>query len=553
MLNEDKRKQLDGIVNTMIQNKEPDSNINLVVNDFKSKYDQDGGEETKGVLDAFIKGFKNVGTSIKESGEAINPILENQNISSGGKVAGVTGKLLKPFAQIGAEVVATPLRAGGEVIQNVTGKDINEGTSDILGKLIQKGMDTNTAQKAVKAYEELKQTNPEAANAIGATLDIADFATLAAGGAKVGQLGFRGAEATGKGIVDTLAKGAKQIASTGERAGDFTDMVKNIGSGAIKKAGEFTGKTEVATDDAVKSFKENLLNQIEGKSSSIKKLDKTRTDILDTIAKNPNYHPEIDIENKAFNVSKSLQNMESDISSYSEKLGELFSKVDETAGGVNLNSIVKNISEKILTEKNIPKLVVSGGQKSPFVNDVKKLISNIRESYGDTISRSDAWEIRKQIDNSINSISDTNIQKSLRQDLRKAFAESLETSIPNDIKGLVKNGMSEVSKIIEARDYTRDVLNGFKIKGGKLTDIIRNSVGTNIGQVAGAGVGGAFGSLPGAAIGYVASNKLGEWLAKNTLTNSSERSALLKILKKQPQAFQDIADYIKSIETKLIK
>jgi predicted transcriptional regulator len=46
---------------------------------------------------------------------------------------------------------------------------------------------------------------------------------------------------------------------------------------------------------------------------------------------------------------------------------------------------------------------------------------------------------------------------------------------------------------------------------------------------------------------------LGEWLAKNTLTNSSERSALLKILKKQPQAFQDIADYIKSIETKLIK
>ncbi len=48
-LTEEKRQQLDGIINQMIQNKESDENINFVVNDFKGKYEdvKDVGSKTQ--------------------------------------------------------------------------------------------------------------------------------------------------------------------------------------------------------------------------------------------------------------------------------------------------------------------------------------------------------------------------------------------------------------------------------------------------------------------------------------------------------------------------
>jgi hypothetical protein len=143
----------------------------------------------------------------------------------------------------------------------------------------------------------------------------------------------------------------------------------------------------------------------------------------------------------------------------------------------------------------------------------------------------------------VNSISDTNVKKSIRQDVRTAFQETLEKSVPAN-QNLVRGAMTELQKLIEARNYSAEVLNGFKIRGGKLTDIVRNAVATNVGQIAGGGVGGAVGGIPGAAMGWVASEKIGNWLAKNTLSNAADRRALAKLKVEQPTIWKDIQKYI---------
>ena len=61
MLTEDRRKQLDGIVQQMIQNRENDDTVNFVVNDFKNKYtieepQKSFTERTAGGLDVIFGG-----------------------------------------------------------------------------------------------------------------------------------------------------------------------------------------------------------------------------------------------------------------------------------------------------------------------------------------------------------------------------------------------------------------------------------------------------------------------------------------------------------------
>jgi hypothetical protein len=165
------------------------------------------------------------------------------------------------------------------------------------------------------------------------------------------------------------------------------------------------------------------------------------------------------------------------------------------------------------------------------------------------VPRSEIWRLRQTIDKAINSMSDNQVAKSLRQDVRKAFAESLESSLPGDQKDLVKRAMGEVQKIIEAEKYTNDVLKGFKIQGGKMTDLVRNAVSAEVGKSVGIGTvgGGIVGGLPGAAAGFYVSKKLGEWLAKNTLLNAAQRNAIIKVVKENPEVFDDMKKYLEEL------
>lgn len=89
MLPEDKRKQLDEIVNKMISNKESDSNIQFVVDDFKKKYTiaetpEVPKTETQNPLVGAVKGFA------QEAGARLYSIPQN----IGRVVSGITGAMV---------------------------------------------------------------------------------------------------------------------------------------------------------------------------------------------------------------------------------------------------------------------------------------------------------------------------------------------------------------------------------------------------------------------------------------------------------------------------
>src|SRR3990167_8106897 len=74
-LTEDRRKQVDDIVGKMTQNKEKDSDIQFVVNDFKSKYDvQPTVNEKHPILSAIASPFKKGLSSLAAVGEGVGKL-----------------------------------------------------------------------------------------------------------------------------------------------------------------------------------------------------------------------------------------------------------------------------------------------------------------------------------------------------------------------------------------------------------------------------------------------------------------------------------------------
>lgn len=494
-------------------------------------------ETPGGVTGAFKRGWQglkeDLNKRVDNTGQAMNA-----NQSGASKALQVAGQ---GFGTIG-DVIGAGVTTAASAL---TPDDAEQAIKTKFTEGVKKIMETNTAKSTMDKYSKFKEENPELAGNIEAIGNIGD-AFLNAVGVGAAE---KGVKQIGKAALKTAGKTAEDIAMAGEKVAKSeavtkaSDLFKQAGT----KVGEFVGKTEVGSEEAKQAFKENLLQQIEGKSSSLKKLDKTRSDVIDTIASDPRYHPEIDAENKTFNVANASKNLSQDRQKYTDQLADLFNKVDEKFGGYDTNAIIQKVSENVLGKNNTAKLVALGGKDSAFVKETQKLLSNIGKVYGEKVPRSEIWKLRQTIDKAINGMSDNQVAKSLRQDVRKAFAQSLETSLPGDTKDIVKRTMGEMQKIIEAENYTNDVLKGFKIQGGKMTDLIRNAVGTEIGKSVGVGGGAILGGLPGAAAGFVASKKLGEWLAKNTLLNASQRNAILKVVKETPEVFDDMKAYLESL------
>lgn len=169
-LPEQKRKQLDGIVQQMIQNKEPDSNIRFVVDDFKNKYsvehqpvevlkaEQKAAEKEAniGLGKRFFKELPGAATDVVLGSPArlATSLAEgiNTTIKTGGKTS-ASGKtydlpLLKPF----------------ESFQSEADRKAKEGVSpmnNILstgGKTVVAGLDTiGLTEGAMKAAPLVKQ------------------------------------------------------------------------------------------------------------------------------------------------------------------------------------------------------------------------------------------------------------------------------------------------------------------------------------------------------------------------------------------------------------
>ena len=132
MLSEERRKQLDGIVQQMVTNKESDSNIQFVVDDFKKKYEN---ETTQTQQTQPQKSF------VQKASELVPNLAVGAAKALGSTAAGA--------ASLGEKILRAPLKALGMNTPEQTG-------SEQLG-LQEKLKPTNTAQKIGFGAEQIAE------------------------------------------------------------------------------------------------------------------------------------------------------------------------------------------------------------------------------------------------------------------------------------------------------------------------------------------------------------------------------------------------------------
>lgn len=187
-------------------------------------------EKPEGMWEAIKQGGRNIVEGIKDTGNKLSEVVNAplQSNSSGEAAANQFVKTVKAGTTIAKGIVSpifeagvsTPMRVAGEGIQDVTGIDINEAVSQGMQKLVQRGMNTDVAKKTMEGWKQLNDTNPQAAMALSAALDIGELASYAIGSKGVSK--------------------ASNVVSTG--AGKVGKMAGNAGSkvkGAVGKGSEY--------------------------------------------------------------------------------------------------------------------------------------------------------------------------------------------------------------------------------------------------------------------------------------------------------------------------
>lgn len=268
---------------------------------------QENTGETRGVFDAVKKGFANIKEGIQRTGNDVADTI-GSNAPTPLKIAKtattITKGIINPIAEA---AVATPLRVAGELAQNVTGVDVNEAVAKGTQALVQKGLDTETAKRAMSGWAKLKESDPEAAMALSTVLDIGDIAANAVGlkGAKVaGEVGLKGAskgvEAVGSRIKKAAVKVSEKASDTITPIESGVRTVLEKGSVAkktrLKKFDDYVAQAERAVNDfsvatplevaggkaekAVKVMSKKLAEVGEYKNSVVEKLAETKVGMM---------------------------------------------------------------------------------------------------------------------------------------------------------------------------------------------------------------------------------------------------------------------------------
>lgn len=262
-----------------------------------------GDNPTEGLWDAVKKGVSNIGQGIQESGKQLDETLSS-NVATPVKLAKTATTLIKGVINPIAEAaIATPARMAGEAIQGATGYDINEAVSKGTQKLVQKGMETETAQKAMQGWAKLKETDPEAAMALSTVLDIGDIASNAIGlgaekaGLQAGKNAVKsGITKTGEAIYKAGEKGAEGLSKVGEKistSGIISPIDESI-QGALKETNldKFNRYVEQATKAAKDNHEitplemagQEATNAVKTMSSKLKEIGTAKSDFVKNVA-----------------------------------------------------------------------------------------------------------------------------------------------------------------------------------------------------------------------------------------------------------------------------
>lgn len=331
MLPEEKRQQLDQIVSDMLRNKESDANIKFVVDDFKKKYDteeqvptSEKGYEPGGIMGGIKRGIEGVKNTFKDVTNR-NADIINSNQSTLSKVGQIAGQNVKFFGQGVADVAGGALSAATpDFIEKPVVQGVQKGMEKVLN--------TDTAQKAIQAYQQFKQTHPEAAGNIEAVGNFADFLALGLGAGK-------GAEVAGKGALKVGEKGISAVGKGAELTGSLAKTGTSLGTGLEKSTIEQILKTPGAFSKKEMSLidRESIFNKAKNA------IDKRLSDLSET--------------------GKEYQN----IRKSAEKVAFKDNPVDKVLDKYGIKVDAKG--KLILTEESAP---LSGGDVSAIENFIKQ-------------------------------------------------------------------------------------------------------------------------------------------------------------------------------------
>lgn len=223
MLSEQRRTQLDGIIQKMVQNKESDSNIKFVVNDFKNKYENETQQVQQPKENSVLGFFKGAGKGIAST------VKNAASLGEKGLTAGLKALLPKSLEDnFGVDKPLEQTSAEKLIPQSIT-------------------TPTTTAQKVGFGTEQ-----------------VAEFLVPGSKIAKAGKVleGVKALEGAGK--VATVARGVARLApealvgagQTALQEGDTKGFIKNaILFGSLSKLGSTLSK-------GVASATKNLPNKL---------------------------------------------------------------------------------------------------------------------------------------------------------------------------------------------------------------------------------------------------------------------------------------------------
>jgi len=162
MLPEDKRKQLDGIVQSMAQNKESDSNIRFVVDDFKKKYTPVEQPLAQPKMPLLTKPTGGFGTALKDVAVGgVKSFVEGsrgtaQLLQGAGKWG--LGLLGADTSQMGFKSLDNATPEGAGVAQTLQSKSRGEQVGKVLGTVAELGIGfvKSGAQQALKTRQATK-------------------------------------------------------------------------------------------------------------------------------------------------------------------------------------------------------------------------------------------------------------------------------------------------------------------------------------------------------------------------------------------------------------
>ncbi len=385
-LSEPQRAQLDGIVQKMTQNGEPDHAIQFVVSDFKQKY---GTTQKVGPNGTVVGGV--AGTVVKN---IIDQVKGNVKEASDSLTASSEGKM-NPF-QAGANIAKNTTEAVLSPLTQTVGKVISPVVTPVVNYAADKISDSPLVQKTASMY------NPDVVKTVG---DIVQTGVNVGGLATLGDTPSEIA-AKAKGVASDLKTTLTPDAETSFRSkvNDALPVLKNDVRNLPKKyANAKTALTDIVDNKESLGFTdksgtprvpENFAETTQAQSARMKSIYQEYSAKLEGVDKQKF---DVDIQAKIADQIESIKSqLEKENSSIgrkalANKLHELSSLRDTSPEGIqnyieSLNQEAKTAPGAPLSVKQIKAANLAGSMRQVLDSSIEKIdgqgYQDLRNLYG---------------------------------------------------------------------------------------------------------------------------------------------------------------------------